>query len=97
MPEIDIVENIMDANDQIAARVRQQLDAAGVLGLNLMASPGAGKTSVLTATVNALKDDLRLAALDGDVHPVDVEKIAKTGIPVELINTGGDCHLTPTS
>jgi len=93
MPQIDIVENIMDANDQIAARVRQQLDAAGVLALNLMASPGAGKTSVLTATVNALKGDLRLAALDGAVHPVDVEKIARTGIPVEMITTGGECHL----
>lgn len=93
MPEIDIVQPIMNANDQLAAQVRQQLDAAGILALNLMASPGAGKTSILTATVNALKDDFRLAALDGDVSPVDVEKIAKTGIPVELINTGGDCHL----
>ena len=93
MPEIDIVQPIMNANDQLAAQVRQQLDAAGILALNLMASPGAGKTSLLTATVNALKDDFRLAALDGDVSPVDVEKIGKTGIPVELINTGGDCHL----
>jgi hydrogenase nickel incorporation protein HypB len=93
MPEIDIVQPIMNANDRLAAQVRQQLDAASVLALNLMASPGAGKTSVLTATVNALKDDFRLAALDGDVATVDVEKIAKTGITVELINTGGDCHL----
>jgi hydrogenase nickel incorporation protein HypB len=93
MPEIEVVEDIMDVNDQLAANVRQQLDAAGVLALNLMASPGAGKTSILTATVAALKDEYRLAALDGDVSPVDVEKIAKSGIPVELVNTGGNCHL----
>ncbi len=93
MPEIPIVRDIMNANDQLAAQVRQKLDGAGVLGLNLMASPGAGKTSVLTRTVDGLKDDFKLAALDGDIATVDVEKIARTGIQVELINTGGNCHL----
>jgi hydrogenase nickel incorporation protein HypB len=66
---------------KLAAEVRQQLDNAGVLALNLMASPGAGKTSILTRTVESLKEDFKLAALDGDVATVDVEKIAKTGIP----------------
>jgi hydrogenase nickel incorporation protein HypB len=93
MPEIPVVRDIMSANDELAAEVRQQLDNAGVLALNLMASPGAGKTSILTRTVESLKEDFKLAALDGDVATVDVEKIAKTGIPVELINTGGSCHL----
>jgi hydrogenase nickel incorporation protein HypB len=93
MPVIPVVRDIMSANDQLAAEVRQRLDAAGVLALNLMASPGAGKTSVLMRTVNGLKEAYRLAALDGDVATVDVEKIAGTGIPVQLINTGGNCHL----
>ena len=93
MPEIPVVENIMSANDQLADAVRRQLDAAGVLALNLMASPGAGKTSIITRTVEGLKDEFRLGALDGDVATIDVEKIAAAGIPVTLINTGGNCHL----
>ncbi len=93
MPQIMVVKDIMSVNDELAARVRAQLDDAGVLALNIMASPGAGKTSVITRTVEALKADYRIAALDGDVATVDVEKIARTGIPVELINTGGNCHL----
>jgi hydrogenase nickel incorporation protein HypB len=64
-----------------------------VFAINLMASPGGGKTSLIIRTVDALKDELRLAAVDGDVVPVDVDKIASRGIPVELINTGGNCHL----
>ncbi len=93
MPEITIVENIMNANEQLAAAVRRRLDEAGVLAFNLMASPGAGKTRVLMRTVTGLKDSIRIGALDGDVATVDVEKIAATGIPVSLINTGGNCHL----
>ncbi len=93
MPEISVEQDIMSANDRLAAEVRSRLDAAGVLALNLMASPGAGKTSVIIRTVEALKDTLKLAALDGDVATLDVEKIAATGIPVALVNTGGNCHL----
>jgi hydrogenase nickel incorporation protein HypB len=90
---ISVEEQILSVNDQLAAQIRQQLTKAGVFAINLMASPGGGKTSVITRTVAALKDEFRLAAVDGDVVPVDVEKIAQTGIPVELINTGGSCHL----
>ncbi len=91
--KIDIAEQITSANDALAADVRSQLNAAGVFAINMMASPGGGKTSLILRTVEALKDELRLAAIDGDVVPVDVEKIAARGIPVELINTGGNCHL----
>jgi hydrogenase nickel incorporation protein HypB len=91
--KIDIEEQITSANDALAANVRSQLNAAGVFAINMMASPGGGKTSLILRTVEALKDELRLAAIDGDVVPVDVEKIAARGIPVELINTGGNCHL----
>jgi hydrogenase nickel incorporation protein HypB len=64
-----------------------------VYAINLMASPGAGKTSLILRTVEALKDEMRIAAIDGDVAEVDVERIATTGVPVTLINTGGSCHL----
>ncbi|MBN1680007.1 MAG: hydrogenase nickel incorporation protein HypB [Anaerolineae bacterium] len=93
MPEIPIVENILDANDQLAARIRIEFDSAGLLALNLMASPGGGKTSVILKTIEALKDDVRIGVIDGDVVPLDLEKIAEMGIPVSLINTGGNCHL----
>ncbi len=93
MPEIPVIEDIMSANDRLAAEVRRQLDAAGVLAFNLMASPGAGKTSVILRTVEGLQGEFRLGALDGDVATVDVEKIAQAGIPVSLVNTGGNCHL----
>lgn len=91
--KIRVEEQILSANDALAAQVREQLGAAGVFAVNLMASPGGGKTSLILRTVEALKGELRLAAVDGDVVPVDVEKIAAQGIPVELINTGGNCHL----
>jgi hydrogenase nickel incorporation protein HypB len=91
--KVKVAENITSANDALAGQIRATLGAAGVFAINLMASPGGGKTSLIIRTVDALKDELRLAAVDGDVVPVDVDKIASRGIPVELINTGGNCHL----
>ena len=93
MPEIKVVENILDANDQIAARTRQQLDALGVVALNIMASPGGGKTSAIMQTISALKDEARIGVMEGDVVMIDVEKVAALGVPVTLVNTGGNCHL----
>ncbi len=90
---IPVEEHILSLNEALAEQARSQLDTAGVFAINLMASPGGGKTSLILRTVEALKTKLRLAAIDGDVVPVDVEKIAAHGIPVELINTGGSCHL----
>lgn len=90
---IPVVENIMSANDQIAAQTRVQLDRAGVLALNIMASPGGGKTSVILKTIEALHDEMRMGVMDGDIVPIDLERIAEMGIPVSLINTGGNCHL----
>lgn len=91
--KINVEEQILSVNDQLALSIRQQFNAAGVFAINLMASPGGGKTSLILKTVGALKDEMRIAAIDGDVVPVDVEKIAAQGIPVELVNTGGNCHL----
>jgi hydrogenase nickel incorporation protein HypB len=90
---IQVEENILSANDALAQDIRARLDAAGVFAINLMASPGGGKTSLILRTVEALKSELRIAAIDGDVVPVDVEKIAAQDIPVVLVNTGGSCHL----
>ncbi|MBN1120127.1 MAG: hydrogenase nickel incorporation protein HypB [Anaerolineae bacterium] len=91
--KVAVEEQITSSNDQIAAANRAKLAEAGVFSINLMASPGGGKTSLILRTVKALKGEMRLAAVDGDVVMVDVEKIAAQGIPVELVNTGGDCHL----
>lgn len=91
---IPVVENIMSANDQIAVRNRAALDAAKVLGINLMASPGAGKTSLIEHTIQALQPDLRLAVIDGDVATsIDADRAAAAGAEAVQINTGGACHL----
>lgn len=93
MAKIPVVENILDANDQIAAATRHDLDAQNVLALNVMASPGGGKTSVIVETIKALRDELRIGVMDGDVVEIDAERIAELDVPVSLINTGGNCHL----
>jgi hydrogenase nickel incorporation protein HypB len=91
---IPVVEDIMSANNQIAMENRTKLDGAKVFGLNLMASPGAGKTSLIMATVKELKDEYRIAYIDGDIATsIDTDKVATLGVPVVQINTGGQCHL----
>ena len=91
---VPVVEQIMSANDQLAAANRARLDEAGVFGLNVMASPGAGKTSLITRTVEALREQLRIGAVDGDIATtLDADRIAAFGIPSVQINTGGACHL----
>lgn len=91
---VSVVENILSANDRLAARNREQLDAAGVFAINLMASPGAGKTSLIIRTVEALRDDFRIGAVDGDIATtLDADRIAALGIPAVQVNTGGACHL----
>lgn len=91
---VSVVENILNANDQLAASNRERLDKAGIFAINLMASPGAGKTSLITRTVEALHDDFRIGAVDGDIATtLDADRIAALGIPAVQINTGGACHL----
>ncbi len=92
--KIPIVENILSANDRIAAENRRLLDERGVFAINLMASPGAGKTSLILRTAQALDGRLRLGVIEGDIASrVDADKIAAAGLPVVQINTGGTCHL----
>ncbi len=92
--KVPVVENILKANDQLAQSNRQVLDAHRTFAINFMASPGAGKTSVILRTIEALKDHYRLAGIDGDIATtIDADRIAATGIPAVQINTGGTCHL----
>jgi len=94
MPKVKVVERILSANDQIAAENRARLDAQGVVTINIMASPGAGKTSLILRTAEALRGRLRVGAIEGDVaSSVDADKVAAAGVPVVQINTGGQCHL----
>ena len=92
---IPVVEKILNANDQLAEQNRSRLDSAGVFAINLMASPGAGKTSVIEQTLPRLKDQLRVAAVDGDIATsLDADRAAAAGALASVqINTGGDCHL----
>jgi hydrogenase nickel incorporation protein HypB len=91
---IRIVEDIMGANDRLATQNRADLDAAGVFAINLMASPGAGKTSLIEKTLEKLAGSLRVAAVDGDIATsIDADRAAAAGATAVQINTGGDCHL----
>jgi len=94
-PEVlPVVEKILSANDQIALENRKLLDEHGVLAVNVMASPGAGKTSLILGSIEALRGRLRAGVIEGDVAGhVDADKVAETGTPVVQINTGGGCHL----
>jgi hydrogenase nickel incorporation protein HypB len=93
--KVQIVEKILNANDQVAALNRQRLDERRVFSLNLMASPGAGKTSLILQTICALAAHLRIGVIEGDTAPVtiDADKVLAAGMPAVQINTGGDCHL----
>lgn len=91
---IPIVENILSANDRIAQRNRAMLDELGVFGINIMASPGAGKTSFILKMLEALKGRLKFGVIEGDLaSSIDAEKAMAAGLPAVQINTGGECHL----
>lgn len=91
---VPVIQKILSANDQIAAENRARLDACGVVAINVMSSPGAGKTELLLATIRAMRDRCRIGVIEGDVASrVDADKMAAAGVPVVQINTGGGCHL----
>ncbi len=94
---IPVVEKILSANDRLADENRSTLDRAKVFSLNFMASPGAGKTSLIERTVQALsggESPLRLAVIDGDIATsLDADRAAAAGAVAVQINTGGECHL----
>jgi len=92
---VPVVENILNANDHLAEENRTRIESAGVFSINIMASPGAGKTSLIEQTLPRLKDKLRVAVIDGDIATsIDADRAAQAGAQAAIqINTGGDCHL----
>ncbi|MFZ1980684.1 MAG: hydrogenase nickel incorporation protein HypB [Smithella sp.] len=92
--KVTVVKNVLDANDRIAAENRELFDRHKVFVINLMSSPGAGKTTLVEKTIAALKDKYRIGVIEGDIQDTyDADRIAKLDIPVVQINTGGACHI----
>lgn len=91
---IEIKEEILSDNQDLANNIRKILRAHKVYMLNLMASPGAGKTSLILRTIEGLRDDYKISVIEGDIDSaIDAEKISKEGIYAVQIKTGGFCHL----
>jgi hydrogenase nickel incorporation protein HypB len=92
---IPVVERILSANHELAQENKSRLDAANVFAVNLMASPGAGKTSLIEQTLPRLSEKLRVAVIDGDIATsIDADRAAAAGAAVAVqVNTGGECHL----
>lgn len=94
MSEIRVVTNILQANDEITAQNRKRLDEKKIYVINLMSSPGSGKTSILEKLISKLKADIKMAVIEGDLYTtMDAQRIEAQGVPVVQINTGGSCHL----
>ena len=92
--QIDLHKPILDKNDSLAADLRKRFAEEHVYVVDLLASPGSGKTSTILATIDALRDEFNIAVIEGDIaSSVDAEKIKAQGIPAVQINTGGACHL----
>jgi len=92
--EIDLSRPILARNEALAEKNRARLADANVFALDVLASPGAGKTTTILATIGQLRDKLRIAVIEGDIaSKVDAEKVKAHGIPAVQINTGGACHL----
>lgn len=91
---IDMKQPILAKNDNLAADLRKRFAEHHVFVLDILASPGSGKTSTILATIDALRDEFNIAVIEGDIASnVDAEKIKAQGIPAVQINTGGACHL----
>ena len=91
---VTVLKSLLSANDREAAHNREHFDRHGVLALNLMSSPGSGKTLLLEATIEALKDEFRIAVIEGDLETEnDATRIRAKGVPAIQITTGSACHL----
>jgi hydrogenase nickel incorporation protein HypB len=95
--EIKVVRKVLDVNDTMAARNRELFRSKNVFVLNMMSSPGSGKTTTLEKTLALLAPEVRCAVIVGDICTTnDADRLARTGVPVVQVNTdafGGDCHL----
>lgn len=91
---IEVIENILSANDLVAEENQKLLDYSALFSVNLMASPGAGKTSLIELTVMELSNRYNIAVIDGDIATsLDADRAAAAGAKAIQINTGGECHL----
>lgn len=91
---LEIKQSVFENNDKDAELLRAELKEKGVFLLNLMSSPGSGKTTTLTKTISALKNELRIGVMEADIDSdVDAKTIAETGARVIQLHTGGMCHL----
>jgi hydrogenase nickel incorporation protein HypB len=91
---IEIKEKILGVNDELAQLNRSRFDTSGLFSMNIMASPGAGKTSLIEKTIQGVKKDRRLVVIDGDIATsLDAERAAALGATAIQVNTGGECHL----
>ncbi|MFZ5651851.1 MAG: hydrogenase nickel incorporation protein HypB [Bacillota bacterium] len=92
--KVDIVASVLAANDALARQNRDFFREAGIYVINLISSPGSGKTTILERTVDCLRGRLSMGVIEGDVYTRrDADRIEKKGIPAVQINTGGGCHL----
>ena len=94
---IEVKEDILADNDALAKKIREDLRKEKTFLMNLMASPGAGKTSLVIQTIRNLKEKLRIGVMEADIDSmVDAEKVAKEGVAAIQIRTGGFCHMDAT-
>lgn len=92
--KVKVVKKVLDANDRIAEENRKLFDQHKIFVINLMSSPGAGKTTLVEQTIKAVKNKYKIAVIEGDIQDTyDADRIAKLKIPVVQINTGGACHI----
>ncbi len=95
--KIIAAKSILKANDQLAAVNRKRFDAAKVYGINVVGSPGSGKTTLIEAIFRRLQGQLRLAVVEGDIAgSIDAQRMEALGVPVVQLNTEGACHLDAT-
>jgi len=91
---VSVLKNLMSENDHVATHNRQHFDKHNVLAINLMSSPGSGKTALLETTIQQLKKQFRIAVIEGDLETEnDAERIRNQGVPAIQITTGSACHL----
>ncbi len=92
--KVNVVENVLQVNDELAAKVRDTLARAGVRSINMISAPGSGKTTLIERAIEALGRELRLGVIEGDPDTnLDAERIAALETPVVQVNTAGGCHL----
>ena len=91
---ISVKKDILSANTEKAAKIRTMLDGQHCRMINIMSSPGSGKTSLIIGTINHFKDKYNIAVIEGDISSsIDADKISELNVPALQINTGGGCHL----